>query len=441
MTTNENYKSYSDSIIEEMWQALDDVPFDEQANGEMILSEKWLSFDEGTTLDDIWHWFDKHYSKGVYELLYGDKESFIDCTHSYEELCALFDKIVPLSKSAFDVFDCEDNTKNVLEKSAEPCLLFGFSIPDKALTSVFDKEDVLYIKKDKANKGFDESVGYITVKKNSEEDFEYLLVMDAGITRPVSECLLEKILKDSIEGYISFIENCKSSLWLNVWFDNFQKEIVEEIKKETSAEKLTLYAQNKNIIVRQAVAISLNTPDTTLAMLAEDKNESVRQLVARNRNISLSLLAKLAKDESPDVRKEVTDNAKASAEILTLLAKDKDKYVRKAVAWNENTPPETLAELVTEEDYSIRQAVASNPNTSGKTLSILANDEHSNVRINVAFNANTPPEALAKLAEDDDLEVRNTVADNPQMSSKTIETLADNKDNQIGRTVKNNKER
>lgn len=37
--TNENYKSYSDSIIEEMWQALDDVPFDEQANGEMILSE------------------------------------------------------------------------------------------------------------------------------------------------------------------------------------------------------------------------------------------------------------------------------------------------------------------------------------------------------------------------------------------------------------------
>lgn len=389
MTTNENYKSYSDSIIEEMWQALDDVPFDEQANGEMILSEKWLSFDEGTTRDDIWHWFDKHYSKGVYELLYGDKESFIDCTHSYEELCALFDKIVPLSKSAFDVFDCEDNTKNVLEKSAEPCLLFGFSIPDKALTSVFDKEDVLYIKKDKANKGFDESVGYITVKKNSEEDFEYLLVMDAGITRPVSECLLEKILKDSIEGYISFIENCKSSLWLNVWFDNFQKEIVEEIKKETSAEKLTLYAQNKNIIVRQAVAISLNTPDTTLAMLAEDKNESVRQLVARNRNISLSLLAKLAKDESPDVRKEVADNAKASAEILTLLAKDKDKYVRKAVAWNENAPPE----------------------------------------------------ALAKLAEDDDLEVRNTVADNPQMSSKTIETLADSKDNQIGRAAKNNKER
>lgn len=53
MTTNENYKSYSDSIIEEMWQALDDVPFDEQANGEMILSEKWLSFDEGTTRDDI----------------------------------------------------------------------------------------------------------------------------------------------------------------------------------------------------------------------------------------------------------------------------------------------------------------------------------------------------------------------------------------------------
>ena len=353
MTTNENYKSYSDSIIEEMWQALDDVPFDEQANGEMILSEKWLSFDEGTTRDDIWHWFDKHYSKGVYELLYGDKESFIDCTHSYEELCALFDKIEPLSKSAFDVFDCEDNTKNVLEESAEPCLLFGFSIPDKALTSVFDKEDVLYIKKDRANKGFDESVGYITVKKNSEEDFEYLLVMDAGTTRPVSECLLEKILKDSIEDYISFIENCKSSLWLNVWFDNFQKEIVEEIKKETSAEKLTLYAQNKNIIVRQAVAISLNTPDTALAMLADDKNERVRPFVARNRNISLSLLTKLAKDESPDVRKEVADNAKASAEILTLLAKDKDSDVRRTVANNRNTSADVLAVLTKDKNVLV----------------------------------------------------------------------------------------
>lgn len=95
--TNENYKSYNDSIIEEMWQALDDVPFDEQANGKLILSEKWLSFEAGTAQDDIWRWFDKHYSKGVYELLYGDKKSFNDCTHSYEELCALFDKIVPLS--------------------------------------------------------------------------------------------------------------------------------------------------------------------------------------------------------------------------------------------------------------------------------------------------------------------------------------------------------
>lgn len=440
MTTNEEYKSYNDSIIEEMWQALDDVPFDEQANGELILSEEWLSFDEGTTRDDIWHWFDKNYSKGVYELLYGSKEALADCTHSYEELCTLFGKIKPVSSLNFSVFDCEDNTKKVLEESDEPCLLFGVSITDKTLASIFSKKDFEYIIKKDA-KEINESTGYITVKEKSNEDFEYLLVMDAGITHSISDCSLEKILKESIEDYISCIENCESSLWLNVWFDNFQKEIVEEIKKETSAEKLALYAQNKNTIIRQTVAINPNTSDTTLEMLADDKNEFVRQFVARNRKISPSLFNKLAKDESPDVRKEIADNSKVSSEILALLANDKDKYVRKIVAWNENTPPEALAELATEEDYSIRQAVASNPNTSGKTLSILANDEHSNVRINVAFNANTPPEALAKLAEDDDLEVRNTVADNPQMSSKTIETLADNKDNQIGRAVKNNKER
>lgn len=122
MITNKNYKSYNDSIIEEMWQALDDVPFDEQANGELILSEKWLSFDEGTTRDDIWHWFDKHYSKGVYELLYGDKKSFSDCTHSYEELCALFDKIVSLSNSQMSSKTIEtlaDNKVNQIGRAAK----------------------------------------------------------------------------------------------------------------------------------------------------------------------------------------------------------------------------------------------------------------------------------------------------------------------------------
>lgn len=59
----------NDYEIELMWKELTDVPFDEAEN-EMVLAEDWKQFSKGTSRDEIWEWFDKHHSKGVYHLLF-----------------------------------------------------------------------------------------------------------------------------------------------------------------------------------------------------------------------------------------------------------------------------------------------------------------------------------------------------------------------------------
>ena len=58
-----------DSIIEKLWVALEDVPFVEDKNRELILDGEYLDFPKGTTRDKIWHWFDDMYSKGVAYLI------------------------------------------------------------------------------------------------------------------------------------------------------------------------------------------------------------------------------------------------------------------------------------------------------------------------------------------------------------------------------------
>lgn len=63
-----------DLFLETMWRELEDVPVDENESGELILAEDWYQFKAGTERDEIWHWFDKLYSYGVYSLLYGRKE-------------------------------------------------------------------------------------------------------------------------------------------------------------------------------------------------------------------------------------------------------------------------------------------------------------------------------------------------------------------------------
>lgn len=56
--------------VEDLWDLLEDVPFDEGPGGELYLAEPFHIFAEGTARDEIWHYFDDLHPKGVYYLLY-----------------------------------------------------------------------------------------------------------------------------------------------------------------------------------------------------------------------------------------------------------------------------------------------------------------------------------------------------------------------------------
>lgn len=61
---------YSNEEIEKKWLELTDIPFDEAENGELILAVNWWIFKQGTSRDDIWHFFDVNHKSGIAYLLY-----------------------------------------------------------------------------------------------------------------------------------------------------------------------------------------------------------------------------------------------------------------------------------------------------------------------------------------------------------------------------------
>lgn len=59
-----------DDYLKRLWNEFADVPFDDHLDSDMTLVVDWHGFPAGTEREDIWHWFDDRYSKGVYALLY-----------------------------------------------------------------------------------------------------------------------------------------------------------------------------------------------------------------------------------------------------------------------------------------------------------------------------------------------------------------------------------
>ena len=66
MDIDKDSDGFNDAQIEEIWEMFTDVPIDESER----LEKEWFGFPAGTSKYDIWQWFDEHYSKGVYELVY-----------------------------------------------------------------------------------------------------------------------------------------------------------------------------------------------------------------------------------------------------------------------------------------------------------------------------------------------------------------------------------
>lgn len=58
---------YTDDELEEYWEEFVDIPMNPETEE---MEEPFLCFSAGTPREEIWHWFDERYSKGVAALLY-----------------------------------------------------------------------------------------------------------------------------------------------------------------------------------------------------------------------------------------------------------------------------------------------------------------------------------------------------------------------------------
>ncbi len=58
-----------DKLVEKVWKGLEDITFYEKEDGELYIGRDYLDFKNGTSREDIWHWFDENHSKGIYYLL------------------------------------------------------------------------------------------------------------------------------------------------------------------------------------------------------------------------------------------------------------------------------------------------------------------------------------------------------------------------------------
>ena len=61
----ELYQMITDAQTEKLWAKLTDIPFDEDPEGRMLLSEDFALWKTGMEREDIWEWFDENHSKGV----------------------------------------------------------------------------------------------------------------------------------------------------------------------------------------------------------------------------------------------------------------------------------------------------------------------------------------------------------------------------------------
>lgn len=61
---------FDDAQILQLWWLFDDIPI----NIADEIMDDFLGFEAGTSRFEIWKWFDQHYSKGVYSLVYNGGE-------------------------------------------------------------------------------------------------------------------------------------------------------------------------------------------------------------------------------------------------------------------------------------------------------------------------------------------------------------------------------
>lgn len=79
-----------DYALKQLWAELTDIPMNPETER---MEAPFLHFPAGTEREDIWHWFDERYSKGVASLLYSRSGETVNCmsqterTDNLNEMC------------------------------------------------------------------------------------------------------------------------------------------------------------------------------------------------------------------------------------------------------------------------------------------------------------------------------------------------------------------
>lgn len=104
-----------DKELEELWYQLSDISIDYDTE---CIEERFMYWEPGTHREEIWHWFDQRYSKGVAYLMYSGIEDYVPETN----------RLYNLSKLCFE---CESTTchfnhggecRFALVHEREPCI-------------------------------------------------------------------------------------------------------------------------------------------------------------------------------------------------------------------------------------------------------------------------------------------------------------------------------
>lgn len=64
------FNAQNDDLLERLWEDFGTFPCGEDERMEIA----FLHFPAGTHREDIWHWFDDSYSKGVYSLMFPSED-------------------------------------------------------------------------------------------------------------------------------------------------------------------------------------------------------------------------------------------------------------------------------------------------------------------------------------------------------------------------------
>lgn len=63
-----------DKAMEELWEQFGDVSMNPETE---CIEEEFRGFPVGTNREEIWHWFDERYSKGIAYLMYDGGEDYV----------------------------------------------------------------------------------------------------------------------------------------------------------------------------------------------------------------------------------------------------------------------------------------------------------------------------------------------------------------------------